>query len=429
MRPAARNPLRPETVAQFVRTCWNRRVGITLLLGFSSGLPLALSGSTLKTWMSTLDVNAATIGLFSYVGLPYVFKFLWAPFMDRYVPPFLGRRRGWILVAQGALAAIIAAMAFTNPVSQAWRMAILALALAFASASQDISFNAYFTDILRPRERGIGAAAQTGGYRLAMIVSGAVVLILSDQIGWRLSYLLMAALMVVAMVPTVLGPEPEHKPPPPRTLGDSVFKPFSELLRRRGAIGLLLLVVLYKFGDSFSGPMNNVFLVEGAHFSATAVGAINKGFGTAMTIVGVFVGGGLMARLSLFRSMFYFGLVQAASILTYLALSFVGHSYAMMTAAVAMENLSWGLGTAALLAYLMTLCDHRYTAFQFALLSALDSLPRVVLGGPSGYIAQHAGWSWMFGLSAVLAIPGLVLLVLLRRRIDEAEYLKAPESA
>jgi len=419
--------LKLDAFTDLLRTCWNRRIGITLLLGFSSGLPLALSGSSLQAWMATLHVDIATIGLFSLVGLPYSLKFMWAPFMDRYVPPFLGRRRGWILLAQLTLVVILAAMAVTNPVSHIWRMGILAFALSFASASQDIVYNAYFTDILRPAERGLGAAAQAGGYRLAMIVAGALVLILADRIGWRDSYLLMAVLMLVAMIPTCIGPEPEIQVVPPRTLREAVVTPLLELLMRRGALWLLLLVVLYKFGDWFSGQLTNAFLIEGLHFTATDVGVVNKGFGIAATIVGIFLGGVLMSRLSLFRALLYFGILQAASILTFLALSLLGHSYLGMVLAVGVENLAWGMGTAAFLAYLMALCDHRYTAFQFALLSTLDSISRVFLGPPAGYLVQYSGWSALFIVSALLAIPGLVLLVLLRKRIDETEFRNAPQ--
>jgi len=427
--PLKAHASKPNSFTELVRTCWNRRIGITLLLGFSSGLPLALSGSTLQAWMATLHVNIATIGMFSLVGLPYSLKFVWAPFMDRYVPPFLGRRRGWILLAQLTLAAILVAMAFTDPLNHLWRMGMLAFALAFASASQDIVYNAYFTDILRPAERGLGAAVQAGGYRLAMIVAGALVLILSDRIGWRNSYLLMALLMLAAVVPTCIGPEPENHMVPPRTLTEAVVTPLLELVVRRGALWLLLLVVLYKFGNWFSGPLTNAFLIEGLHFTATNVGVVNKGFGIAATIVGIFVGGVLMARLSLFRSLFYFGILQGASILTFLVLSLIGHSYLGLVVAVGVENLAWGMGTAAFIAYLMALCDHRYTAFQFALLSALDSISRVLLGPPAGYLAQNAGWSVLFIVSTLLAIPGLVLLVLLRRRIDDTEFRNAPRNA
>ena len=216
---------------------------------------------------------------------------------------------------------------------------------------------------------------------------------------------------------------------PPRTLTEAVVTPLLELLVRRGALWLLLLVVLYKFGNWFSGQLTNAFLIEGLHFTATDVGVVNKGFGIAATIVGIFLGGVLMVRLSLFRSLFYFGILQAASILTFLALSLVGRSYLGMVVAVGVENLAWGMGTAAFIAYLMALCDHRYTAFQFALLSTLDSISRVLLGPPAGYLVQYSGWSALFIMSALLAIPGLVLLVLLRRRIDETEFRNAPRNA
>lgn len=427
--PAKVQPWSLSALHETLRAAWNRRVGITLVLGISSGLPLALSGRTLQAWLATLHVNITTIGWFSLVGLPYSLKFLWAPFMDRYVPPVFGRRRGWILLAQLALAALLIGMAFTDPVRHTWRMGMLALALAFASASQDISYNAYFTDILRPAERGLGAAVQAGGYRLAMIVSGAVVLVLSDRIGWRNSYLLMALLMLIAVIPTCIGPEAEIQAAPPRTLADAVVKPLRELLLRRGALWLLLLVVLYKFGDWFSGLLTNAFLIEGVQFTATDVGVVNQGFGIATTIVGVFLGGALMVRLSLFKAMFYFGILQAGSILTYLALALIGHSYIGLVVAVGVENLAWGMGTAAFLAYLMALCDRRYTAFQFALLSALDSISRVFLGPPGGYVAEHWGWSMLFVVSMLLALPGLVLLVFLRKRIDAIELHKSQVAA
>ncbi|HEX5339697.1 MAG TPA: MFS transporter [Gammaproteobacteria bacterium] len=404
--------------ADYLRLIANPRIAVVLLLGFSSGLPLALSGSTLQAWMATLHVNVSTIAAFSLVGLPYSLKFLWAPVMDRYVPPLLGRRRGWIVITQLILALLLVAMAFTDPVSATWHMGMLAFALAFASASQDIVYNAYFTDLLEPRERGLGAAVQAGGYRLAMIVSGALVLILSDRIGWRASYLLMAVLMLIAMLPAVLGPEPAGQAAAPRSLLGAVIEPLKEMLSRRNIAGLLLLVVLYKFGDWFSGPLTNVFLIEGLHFTATDVGVVNKGFGVAATIVGVFIGGMLMARLRLSQAMLLFGLFQACSILGFLVLSETGHNYPVMVIAVGIENLAWGMGTAAFLAYLMALCDHRYTAFQFALLSALDSISRVLLGPASGLVAQHLGWSTLFITSVLLAIPGLLLLWGLRRRID-----------
>lgn len=415
-RPAAQNPL-----AALMYAGLNRRIGVTLLLGFSSGLPLALSGSTLQTWLATLHVDITTIAAFSLVGLPYSLKFLWAPLMDRYAPPFMGRRRGWILLMQFSLAAVMALMAATDPLTAMPALACLALLMAFLSASQDVVYDAYRTEILAPAERGMGAAVTVGGYRLAMIVSGALVLVLSGRIGWRNSYFLMAVLMLLATLPTWLGPEPEQAVTPPRTLREALAEPLAELSQRPGAAGLLLLVVLYKFGNWFSGPLTNVFLVAGVHFTPADVGVVNKGLGLVATLIGVFIGGALMPRLGLFRALLAFGILQAASTLSFMVLAMVGHSYPLMVLAVGVENLAWGMATAAFVAYLMGLCDPRYTAFQFALLSAFDSLSRVLLGPPSGYAAEHLGWSGLFLLSALLSLPGLMLILALQKRVEALE--------
>jgi len=413
-----REPSGPPSLSLLTDAALNRRVGVTLLLGFSSGLPLSLSGATLQAWLATLHVDITTIAAFSLVGLPYSLKFLWAPLMDRYMPPFMGRRRGWILLAQLLLAAILAMMALTDPLSAMPRLALLALLLAFVSASQDIVYDAYRTDMLLPAERGLGAAVTVGGYRFAMIVSGALVLVLSDRIGWRNSYLLMAFLMVLAVLPTVLGPEPAQPAATPRTLKEAVLLPMRELAARPSAAGLLALVLFYKFGNWFSGPLTNVFLISGLHFTPSDVGVVNKGLGLLATIIGVFLGGALMPRLGLFRSLLCFGILQAASTLTFMLLALVGHNYGLMVMAVGVENVAWGMGTAAFVAYLMALCDHRYTAFQFALLSAFDSISRVFLGPPAGYVTEHGGWIMLFLVSALLALPGLLLILALQKRIE-----------
>jgi len=418
----------PSSLAMLLYAGFNRRIGATLLLGFSSGLPLALSGSTLQVWLATLHVDITAIAAFSLVGLPYSLKFLWAPFMDRYMPPFMGRRRGWILLAQILLSALMALMAVTEPLTAMPQLVLLAFLLAFASASQDIVYDAYRTDLLPPVERGLGAAVTVGGYRLAMIVSGALALALSDRIGWRNSYLLMALLMLLAIFVTFYAPEPSQAAGVPKTLKDAVLTPLREFSLRPAAAGLLALVVLYKFGNWFSGPLTGVFLVSGLHFTATDVGVVNKGMGIVATLVGVLLGGALMPRLGLFRALLCFGILQAGSTLTFMLLSLIGHNYGLMVLAVGVENLAWGMATAAFVAYLMAMCDHRYTAFQFALLSAFDSLSRVLLGPPSGYLAQHAGWSMLFLASALLALPGLLLILGLQKRIEALETAAIPDA-
>ena len=396
----------------------NRRVAVVCLLGFSSGLPLALTSGTLQAWMTVSGVDLATIGIFTLVGIPYTWKFLWAPFMDRYVPPFLGRRRGWIAAMQMLLGAGIAIMGALDPVTMPWALAALALMVAFVSASQDVVFDAYRADVLRPVERGIGAAVSVLGYRLAMLVSGALALILSDQIGWQNTYWLMAALMIAAIGATLFGPEPEVKVTPPKTLTDAVIEPLREFFARHGAWGLLLLIVLYKLGDAFAGSLTTAFLIRGVDFTPTEVGAINKGMGLAATLVGVVFGGILMTRLGLFRSLLAFGILQAISNLTFMWLAAIGKDYAVMVLAVGFENLAGGMGTAAFVALLMGMCDKRFTASQFALLSALAAVGRVYVGPASGYMVESIGWTTFFGFTFLIALPGLLLLFFMRRSIE-----------
>jgi len=396
----------------------SRRVAVVCLLGFSSGLPLALTSGTLQAWMTVSGVDLATIGIFTLVGIPYTWKFLWAPLMDRYVPPFLGRRRGWIAAMQLILGVCIAVMGSLNPVTMPWALAALALMVAFISASQDVVFDAYRADVLRPVERGIGAAVSVLGYRLAMLVSGALALILSDQIGWQNTYWLMAALMIAAIGATLFGPEPEIEVKPPRTLTDAVVEPLREFFARNGAWALLLLIVLYKLGDAFAGSLTTAFLIRGVDFTATEVGAINKGMGLAATLVGVVFGGVLMAKLGLFKSLLAFGILQAISNLTFMWLAAIGKDYGVMVLAVAFENLAGGMGTAAFVALLMAMCDKRFTASQFALLSALAAVGRVYVGPASGYMVEAIGWTTFFGFTFLAALPGLVLLYLMRRNIE-----------
>lgn len=395
----------------------NRRIGVMLFLGFSSGLPLALTGGTLQAWMAVAGVDLQTIGIFSLVGLPYTLKFLWAPLMDRFVPPWLGRRRGWMVAAQIGLLGSIAALGLSSPQHAPWALAALALWVAFLSASQDIVFDAYRTDVLRAPERGLGAGVSVFGYRLAMLTSGALALILADHLGWETTYLLMAALMFVGITATLAGPEPERVVSPPRSLREAFAGPLREFFTRRHALVFLLLIVLYKLGDAFAGTLTTAFLLRGVHFSLTEVGAVNKGLGLIASIVGVLFGGALMVRLGLFRSLLLFGFLQALSNLSFMALAWVGKSYGLMVTAIAVENLSGGMGTAAFVALLMVLCNPRYTATQFALLSALAALGRQYLGPPAGYLVESVGWTVFFFITTLAALPGLLVLWRMRARI------------
>jgi len=396
------------------------RLIIVLLLGFSSGLPLALTGTLLQAWFTVSGISIVTIGMLGLIGQPYVYKFLWAPLLDRYIPPFMGRRRGWLMITQFGLLITIAAMALGDPKTSPYLLASLALVVAFLSATQDIAIDAYRTDVLTPEERGLGAAFYTGAYRVAMMVSGGLALIAADFWGWRTTYLLMAALMTIGLLASWFGEEPlldrRHYNPP--SICIAIVAPLREFFSRDYAWFLLLAIVLYKLGDALSVSLATPFLIRGLGFSLITVGAIFKGVGLAATLLGVLVGGFLMVRLTIFRSLLLFGILQSAAILTFIQLAIVGKSYLMLVITVFVDNFCNGLGATALVAFLMSLCDHRYTATQFALLSAVAVIGRVFIGPVAGVIVEHFGWVNFFICALLTSLPGLFLLWWLREKIE-----------
>jgi PAT family beta-lactamase induction signal transducer AmpG len=383
------------------------------VLGFSSGLPVALTGSTLQVWMTKVGIDLHTIGIFSLIGVPYALKFLWSPFMDRFVPPWLGRRRGWIILVQCVLLIGISSMGFSSPAYALAAFAGIAFCVAFSSASQDIVIDAYRTDLLAEKERGAGAAASIVGWRIGVLVSGALALVLSDSIGWQSTYLLMAGFMAVGIVGALFAPEPDTAVTAPKSMREAVWGPLADFFARPSAWMLLLAIVLYKLSDAYAGTLTSVFLIK-LGFSASDVGKINKGLGFISLLVGAAIGGSLMVRLGLFRSLLFFGVLQLVSNLSFTALAWIGKSYAAMAFAVGFENLSGGMGTAAFVAFLMSLCNRRYTATQYALLSSLAVLGRVVIAPTSGYVVESIGWAGFFTLAALMALPGLLLLWRLR---------------
>lgn len=388
-----------------------RRLSALVLLGFASGLPLYLTGSTLKAWMTEEGLDLRTIGIFSLVTLPYSLKFLWAPVLDRYVPPLLGRRRGWLLLAQGALAACLAILALSDPRISLLRVALLAVAVAFASASQDIATDAWRAEVLPPAYLGLGNSIHIGAYRLAMLVSGAGALILADRLGWRATYLAMAALMAASALGTLLAESTDAVARPPRTLRAALVEPLRDFFSRPGFGEILAFCVLYKIGDQLADSMTVPFLIRGMGFSLTVIGATTKTVGITFILVGGLVGGALLLRLSLRRALWIFGFVQAGSILAFWALSRVGPSLGMLVGALALENLAFGMGGAAFAAFLMGQCDKRFTGTQYALLTSLMALSRGFLAAPMGELAKRLGWSGYFLFCAVIAIPGLLLLL------------------
>ena len=405
--------------SQYLRKLLEPKSAILLILGFASGLPLALTSGTLQAWMTVENIDLKTIGFFSLVGQAYVFKFLWSPVMDRYTPPMLGRRRGWLLITQILLLISIAAMGFLEPGTQLRWMAALAVIIAFCSASQDIVFDAWKTDVLSAEERGSGAAISVLGYRLAMLVSGGLALWLADRfLGWQAMYWLMAALMLPCIVATILAPEPGDAIPVPRSIEQAVVAPLRDFFGRNNAWLILLLIVMYKLGDAFAMSLTTTFLIRGVGFDAGEVGVVNKTLGLFATILGALYGGVLMQRLSLFRALLIFGVLQGLSNAGYWLLSISDRHMFSMAAAVFFENLCGGMGTAAFVALLMTLCNKSFSATQFALLSALSAVGRVYVGPIAGWFVEAHGWPTFYLFSVFAAVPGILLLLLCKSTLE-----------
>jgi len=414
------------STASLVQILASRRIGIMLPLGFASGLPLALTAGTLQAWLTVVGIDLRTIGIFTLVGLPYTVKFLWAPVMDRVTLPWLGRRRGWMLVTQLGVAMGLALMALIGPSDRPELLGFLAVLVAFLSASLDIVFDAYRTDVLRPEERGFGAAVWVNGYRFALLLASAGALVLADRLGWQNTYLLLAALMATGAVTILASPEPMETRGAPASLGEAIGGPLKELFTRPGVLGLLTLIVLYKIGDAVAASLQTAFLIRGVGFSVSDVAYV-KGIGLAATLIGALAGGIAMARLGLVWSLLVFGLLQAISNLGFMWLAWLGKSYTALTASIVVENLTGGMGTAAFVALIMSLCDHRYTATQFALLSSLEALGRVFSGRPSAELVAMVGWIQFFFFSFLVALPGVWLVWALRARLHACHDFRRPD--
>ncbi|MDE2306636.1 MAG: MFS transporter [Gammaproteobacteria bacterium] len=399
-----------------------------LLLGFASGLPLNLTGSTLQAWLASAKVDIRTIGVFSLAGLPYVLKFLWAPLLDRYLPPLLGRRRGWILVYQMLLAVAIAAMGFSSPQRAPSVLGLLAILVVFLSASQDIVIDAYRVDVIEPEERALAAAASAFGYRTAAMFAGAVIVLIAARTGWRAAYGIVAVLMAATTLVTLWSPEPECPGLVPRTLLEAVWHPARDLLGQPGAWGFIALVLLYKVGDAFALSLYSAFMIKGVGFSLTELSIAGKVNMTVSSMIGTALGGWVYLRWGMFRSMIVLGVLQAATNLLYMWLALAGKVLWLMILATSVDNLVGGMGLAAFVAFLMAQCSPSYSATQYALLSALAALPRVLMGAIAGAVVHSVGWANFFVVTFVTAMPGLVLLLALRTRIhalERRERLKA----
>lgn len=397
----------------------NSRLLAILAFGFASGLPLSLTGATLQAWFTEANVNLKTIGVLSLLGIPYTLKFLWAPLMDHYGFSRLGKRKSWILLTQLMLAVMLFVLSQMNPAVQASGMGVAALAVAFLSASQDISINAYTTDVLSSDERGLGAAYTVFAYRVALLVSGGLALIYADYFGWEKTYESMAVLMLLAMVPAYFSPRPQETASTAKNIYQTTRLALMDLLSRDKMLLLLLFIVFYKFGDALALSLITNFLLHGLGFSLTEVGLAYKIVSFVAMVLGGFAGGIMMTRWNIYRALLTFGLAQAFSNLTFAVLAYTGKSFLLMSASVFIENFCSGLSTAALLAFMMSLCDRRFTASQFALLSAVASVGRVFLGPLAALMVENLGWVQFYVWSFVLCFPGILLLALLK---DEVRF-------
>jgi len=389
-----------------------RRLLVLILLGFASGLPLFLTGSTLKAWMTDEGLSLGTIGLFSFVTLPYSLKVFWAPFLDRYALPGLGRRRGWMLLMQGSMALVLFLLARSQPHLDLQRVALLALALAITSATFDIAVDAWRAEALEQKFLGLGNSIHITAYRVAMLVSGGLAMILAQLFSWRTSYLLMALLTCLGMAGTWLAASTDGVARAPRTLQEAVVGPLRDLLKRPGIGFLLAFAVFYKLGDWLAESMTMPFLLRGMGFTKLQIGTVQKTTAMVAIILGGLIGGWMLTRMSLKKALWICGFVQAGSILGFWAISLLGRHLPLLVAANSLENLAYGMGGSAFAALLMGSCNRAYTGTQYALFSALMALPRTLFAGMTGFMADWYGWKLYFPVCAAAAIPGLLLLLL-----------------
>ena len=383
---------------------------VALMMGFSCGLPLLLTISVLQAWMKEQGVDLTVIGMMALVGLPYTLKFLWAPFLDRFTLPFLGRRRGWLLVAQVALIFSIAGLGSTDPGNNPWMVAFAAFLVTFFSASQDIVVDAYRREDLPDAELGLGSSLYVNGYRVGMLLASGGGLIMADYIPFSMVYLIMAACILPGVLTTLLAPEPELTFGTPKSVKEALVDPLVEYFKRQGALWILAFILLYKMGDTMASAMTTPFYLD-IGFSKTEIGAIVKLFGFWATIAGALIGGVLMLRLGINRSLWIFGFLQAISTACFALLARIGHSVPALSGVIAFENLSSGMGTAAYIAFMASITNKRFTATQYALLTSLMGVPRVLASAPTGFLAKNLGWVSFFIACTLIAIPGVLLLL------------------
>lgn len=396
------------------------------MLGFYSGLPLALTASTLTAWLADAQVDRASIGLFAAIATPYALKFLWSPLIDGMrlpvLTPLLGRRRGWLVLIQVLLAFAILLMAGNDPAVNQWLTALFGVIVATLSATQDIAIDAYRVEYLKPEEQGTGAAWVTFGYRIGMLTSGAGALYLADTIGWHGTYVVMACVMASSLLFTLLAREPEIAKDAVKVahsvgefLRNYVIAPFRDFMTRPMWLGVLAFVILYKLGDAFMGTMFNPFLLD-IGFTKTEIAKVVKVYGLIATLTGTFAGGWVVTRFGMFRTLMLAGFFHMLTNFLLVVQAQLGNDIHFLMLSIATENFTGGMSSAAFIAYLSALCRVNYTATQYALLSSLAAFGRTWLSTPSGALAEKVGWEWFFAIASLMAVPSLILLWWLEKR-------------
>ena len=395
-----------------------KKMVITLVMGFVSGVPLLLTITLLQAWLTDAGIAKSTIGLFALVGLPYSLKFLWAPIFDRYIINSLGRRRGWLVVIQVILIISIIGLGMTNPSLSAFNVAVLALLVTFFSASQDIIIDAYRRESLLDEEQTLGASAYVLGYRIGALAAGAGGLILADYISYQLVYIFMAAVMFIGVFATIIADEPLQEEEP-KSLRDAIINPFTEFFNRKGynsAILILMFILLYKVGDTMAHSLSTNFYLD-IGFTKSQIGTVVKIFGLVATLIGAFLGGLISLRIGLYKSLIIFGLFQAVATLGFAVLAAMGNYIGLLMIVISLENLAAGMGYTAYLAFIANMTNKEFTATQFALMTALMSIPRTFFSGSSGYLVELMDWEIYFIFCSLIAIPALIILMKIKQDI------------
>lgn len=436
------NSVQAQSWSDTFKLYFQRRILVILLLGFAAGLPFQLMFSTLTAWLSEAGVSKTTIGLFVLTGIAFSFKFLWAPLVDRLPLPMitrlLGQRRSWLALAQVVCIVSLVQIGFSDPATDLMTTALWVVVLAFASATQDIGIDAYRIETLEENEQGAGAAVYQLGYRLAMILSGGGALIIADILSWQVAYTVMAVCMGLGLLTTLVSPEPKQveRAKSDHTgvqryvdwIKDSVVAPFAEFMSRPGWWLILLFVVFYKYADGIWAAMANPFYLE-LGFTKIQIGAVSKTYGVVMTIIGGFLGGMIVLRFGILKSVLFGAITMALTNLLYAALALIDPTISALVVVISIENLANGIGGTAFIAYLSSLCNLAYTATQYALLSSFMNVARTILASGGGWLADQVDWATFFVLTTAAGIPGVVLLLYLIKKFPQHAHRAAETRA